>query len=1556
MFTSSRAQATAMALTALPLITCVLVQRSGRVTPSGPLRKELALQALGTQPLSFEANEGQIDRQVRFLSRGSGYTLFLTGDGAVLRLPGGKAEHRGKSGGRKAAPQPASVVRMQLQGANRAAQVRAEGEIATRSHYLLGNDSRNWRTGVRHYTRARYEQVYPGVDLVYYGNQRQLEYDFVVAPGADPRQIRLRFKGTERVEVSPQGDLLLHTAEGTLKQHRPVVYQEQGGRRTPVPGRYLLAKADSGAPATIGFEVPHYDPRLPLVIDPVLSYSSYVGGSGDDYGTGISVDGNGVAWIAGYTSSVSFPASGATTGAYGGGTDAFVARVSSTGALLSVTYLGGSGADRAHRICADSAGEAYLVGETSSDNFPTVNAYQSTFGGVIDAFLTKLSNSGAAISYSTYVGGQGDDRGNDVCVDGAGVAYITGLTTSTDYPTTAGAFKPTLQGTGSDAFVTGVGAAGNALLYSTYLGGTGDELANGIAVDTNGSVFVTGDTSSADFPTTAGAFQRTPGGGLYDVFLTRLNPGGASLAFSTFVGGNGVDRGAALALDGLGNSYLTGFTNSTSFPTVNAPQPVLGGGSGDAFVSMVNSTGTGMIYSTYLGGSNRDNGQSIVVEPDGTAAVVGLTDSTNFPRTSGGLLGGTDAFITRIAPGGVQLSYSASIGGAGSDLGLGVAADSAGGLYITGATDSANFSASTTYGGGEKDAFVVRLGSQPLLAPSNLQLTVVSSTQIDLSWTDNSNNEDSFTIERREGSGIFNVVGVAGANQTSFSDTGLSSLTTYTYRVRASSSDSTSAPSNEQTATTPAGLVAPSNLRATSVTRTQINLAWNDNSTGETGFRIERSTNGGLTYSTLATIGANVITYANTGLTGGTTYTYRVRATTAAGTSSASNELSASTLPDPPGAPVNLSATAGDTGVELVWEDGSFNETGFKIERATGAAGAFGQILTTNANVLTVMDTTTAPGTQYRYRVRATNTGGDSDYSNVATITTASATPSAPSGLTVTALSRTELKLTWDYAAADATTFQIERKTGAQAFALVNTVAGDQRTWTNTGLQANTTYTYRVRAHNAAGDSAYSAEVAATTLANPPATPTILTATPASRTSIVVSWIDRSVDETGFKIERKTGAGQFTLAGTAVANAVSFTDTGLTGETTYTYRVRATNSGGDSDPSAEASGTTRLNPPSDFTVTTVSSSQLRLNWTDNSGGETAYVIERASGGGSFAQVGHTDPNVTTYLDSGLAAQTTYQYRVSASDGLRLTEYAGPVSGTTLVSAPAAPHGLQAALQGARSVVLTWTDASNTETGVVIERKTGSGTFTQLQTVGAGTQTYTDSGLAAATAYTYRVKATNAGGDSAYTTEVSITTLPDAPVAPTGLTAVVMSVNQVRLSWTDSNGGSSQFRVSRRTGTGDMAVVGTVAAGVTLYLDSGLAAETDYTYSVKAFNPGGESAASNEATARIPTGGVLSVSTKVNFGSVKIGRPKVKTLKITNKGKGTLAGWVEAGGVTAPYRVIDGDGSFTLARKQSKLLRLEFNPTAKVTSTALLKITSTDPKKSSVNVTLTGKGK
>ncbi|MCC2667927.1 MAG: putative secreted protein, partial [Armatimonadetes bacterium] len=1684
---------------------------------------------LASQPLTFEANEGQTDGRVRYLSRGSGYGLFLASDEAVLQLAP-------KSEGVKA---PA-VVRMRLDGANRRATVRGTDPVATRSHYFLGRDPARWRTGVGQFARVRYEQVYEGIDLVYYGNQRQLEYDFVVAPGADPAAIRLRFDGAERATLAENGDLLLDTPAGTLRQHRPVVYQETAGRREQLEGAYRLA--DAGTGTTVTFEVGAYDRTRPLVIDPVLSYVAAVGGPGDDYGAGIAVDAGGTAWVAGYTSSTTFPAAGATHRASGGGTEVFVARISSAGALLSVTFLGGSGDDRGARICLDSSGNAYITGNTNSPNFPTVAPLQGAFGGLFDAFVAKLNASGSTLLYSTYLGGTGDDRSNDICVDGSGQAYVAGLTTSAAFPTTAGAYSRTLHSQSADAFVSVLGAAGNGFLYSTYLGGSGDDLISGIVPDGNGGAYLAGDTTSVDFPLSANAFQRVPGGGLYDAFVAHLDPGGAALDWSTLVGGNGVDRPTGLAVGFQGACYVTGFTNSTSFPVVNAPQPAAGGGAGDAFVTVVNGSGTGVIYSTYLGGTGRDTGQGIVVGPDGTASVVGLTDSNDLPGAGGGALAGTDAFVARIPAGGLTFAYASYLGGGGGDLGLGIAADLQGDLYITGGSSSQDFMTGP-FRGGQVDAFAVRLAMEQLTAPSNLTASVVSSCQINLAWQDHSDNEDSFTIERRTGAGPFGPVGAAGANQTTYSDIDLAPLTSYTYRVRAASATGSSQPSNTASGTTPVGPTPPSSLQAVAVSTSRINLTWADNSADETGFIVERSTNGGLSFTQRASLAPNVTSWPDTGLAAGTTYTYQVRAAVTGGCSAASNQVSATTQPGAPAPPTSLFAFAHTGGgVDLVWDDGSFNETTFKIERATGA-GAFAQIDTTPANAEAYLDLSAAPSTQYRYRVRASNSGGDSAFSNIATVTTPAgaplaptalavsvfssselrltwsdsstneanfkidrrvapgsfaevaqvdsnvtsfadtgltpnttyiyrvratnalgssapsneasgttpiAPPAAPTGLAVAPLSRTQLRLTWTHAAGGAASFRVERKTGAAAFAFAGTVSGDQREYTDSGLAAGTSYVYRIYARNSGGDSPYSNEVTGTTLPDAPLAPTDALATPLSRTSVQVTWADRSSDEDTFRIERRTAGGSFELAGTAMANSTSFTDPGRTGETEYTYRIAAVNGGGTSGFSNLTSATTFVNPPTGLTVTATAMGTLRVAWVDASAIETFYLVERAANGSGFTEIGSVGPNQTSYLDTGLPSDMTFSYRVRSTDGRVPSEYAGPVDGTTLPVPPSAPQFLSVSVLPGRSLQLDWIDTSNNESGFVVERRDPGGSFAPVTTVPAGTHTFVDSGLTGATAYTYRVKAVNAGGESGYSNEASGTTLPDPPAvplnltvtvdptgglrlawadassnetsfeieratgagafaplvsapanatgyldgtvqgltsytyrvsarngggdsapsntatatapnpippAPSGLSAVVFSATRVRLTWTDNSGGQAQFRILRRSaGAAQATAVGTAGAGSTTYTDGGLSAATEYTYSVTAFTSGGESVASNEVIVSIPTGGVLSLSSRVNFGSRKVATRYVKSITLKNKGRGLLSGFVDPGSVTGAFRVLEGGGSFSLARNQKKILRVEFAPTAKATFNSSLRVTSSDPRRDTVDVAVYGKGK
>ncbi|OGT27859.1 MAG: hypothetical protein A2Z17_01365, partial [Gammaproteobacteria bacterium RBG_16_66_13] len=666
-------------------------------------------------PPSFEANRGQSDGQVKFLSRGPGYTLFLTPTEAVFVLSQPRPDVAAGTG--DAGITEPVVVRTQLLGANPAPQVLGLNELPGRSNYFIGNDPRNWHVDIPTYARVRYEQVYPGIDLVYYGKQGQLEYDFVVHPGADPGVIELGVQGARELTLDPQGDLIVHTAGGELTHCAPVIYQEIDGRRQFVPGGY-----DLKGPERVGFATAAYDSSRPLVIDPSLRYSTFLGGSSDDRGLGIAVDGSGNAYVTGFTGSTNFPTANALQPSFGGGVDVFVTKVDASGsALVYSTFLGGSAFDEGVGIAVDGSGNAYVTGATFSSDFPTANALQPAFGGGRgDVFVTKVNADGSALAYSTYLGGSGGETtfGGEgvggIAVDGSGNAYVTGLTDSADFPT-ANALQPVKLTGRETAFVTKVNAAGSALVYSTFLGGSTYDQGYGIAVDGSGNAYVTGLAASPDFPT-ANALQPAFGGG-EDAFVTKVNAAGSALVYSTFLGGSSYDRGLGIAVDGSGNAYVTGFTGSTNFPTANALQPAFGGGD-DAFVTKVNADGSALAYSTYLGGNAFDRGFGIAVDGSGNAYVTGFTGSTNFPTANAlqpAFGGGDDAFVTKVNADGSALAYSTYLGGNAFDRGFGIAVDGSGNAYVTGLAASPDFPTANAlqpaFGGGFADAFVTKVNA-----------------------------------------------------------------------------------------------------------------------------------------------------------------------------------------------------------------------------------------------------------------------------------------------------------------------------------------------------------------------------------------------------------------------------------------------------------------------------------------------------------------------------------------------------------------------------------------------------------------------------------------------------------------------------------------------------------------------------------------------------------------------------------------------------------------------------------------------------------------------------
>ena len=685
--------------------------RMAASSTGGHPAKPQMIEAYGKLPMAFEANQGQADSAVKFLARGSGYTLFLAANEAVLALQkfsatGGQSSVCNQNPPSEIAETQSTVLRMKLVGANPAARITGAEELLGKSNYFIGNDPRKWRTGVRNYSKVKYQNVYHGVDLVYYGNQRQIEYDFVVAPGADPRAITLSFENADKAEIDAQGNIVLRAGVDKLVMQKPYIYQEMNGAKQEIVGSFVLAGKQAG------FHIADYDASLPLVIDPVLSYSTYLGGSGTEHAEGIAVDPAGNVYVAGWTDSPNFPTANAFQATLKGGQDAFVTKLNPNGsALVYSTYLGGSSsADFGFGIGVDALGNAYITGRTDSPDFPTASPFQANRKGSSDAFVTKLNASGSALVYSTYLGGSEFDRGLSIAVDAAGNAYVTGRSeafSTSDFPTVS-PFQATLMGT-MDAFVTKLNSSG-AILYSTYLGGSSGDEGRGIAVDSQGNAYVTGLTGSDNFPT-ANPLLGNSGNG--EAFVTKFNPTGSALVYSTYLGGTNRDDAYSIAVDNAGNAYVTGSTSSNDFPTANPLQANRKGSFDDAFVTKINPAGSTFVYSTYFSGGFNTTGRGIATDSQGNAYVTGRDSGPNFPLVNpiqgSGSIG---AIVTKLNPTGSALVYSTYLGSNSNDEGRAIAVDQSGNAYVTGNTLATNFPTKNPIqanNGGGQDAFVVKI-------------------------------------------------------------------------------------------------------------------------------------------------------------------------------------------------------------------------------------------------------------------------------------------------------------------------------------------------------------------------------------------------------------------------------------------------------------------------------------------------------------------------------------------------------------------------------------------------------------------------------------------------------------------------------------------------------------------------------------------------------------------------------------------------------------------------------------------------------------------------------
>ena len=692
--------------------------------------KAKALEVYGELPLLFIENQGQLDAEVRYYVKAAGQTIYLTDDGMVFDLTRYQREDAD-------VPDPADrqaerlVFGLDFVGASESPTVQGRDRGKAVVNYFIGNDPQKWYADIRSYKEVVYQSIYPGIDLRLYGNAGLLEYEFIVAPGADVSDIALAYSGIDSLAIEG-GELVAGTPLGETRQSQPYIYQQAGDQEVAVDGGFRLAGGN-----TYGFEVAAYNASYPIIIDPALLYSTYLGGveSGDpNYGYAIAVDASGCAYVTGYTQSDDFPARNAYDDSPRGSSDAFVTKLDATksgdASLIYSTYLGGSGDEYGYGIAVDSSGSAYVTGHTQSGDFPTRNAYDDSHGGSFDAFVAKIDTTQSgddSLVYSTYLGGSGYEYGYGIAVDSSGSAYVTGSTSSHDFPT-LNPYQSANAG-GSDAFVAKINttqSGDDSLVYSTYLGGSGYEYGYGIAVDSSGSAYVTGSTSSHDFPT-LNPYQSANAGGS-DAFVAKIDTtksGDQSLVYSTYVGGSGWDQGRGVAVDSSGSAYVTGHTQSGDFPTRNAYDDSLGGGS-DAFATKIDTTkfaDQSLIYSTYLGGSSGDSGYAIAIDATACAYITGSTWSHDFPARNAyddSPRGSSDAFVTKLdatKSGDASLIYSTYLGGGMgrnyNDFGIAVAADSSGCAYVTGATHSTAFPIRNAYqatGGATMiDAFVTKI-------------------------------------------------------------------------------------------------------------------------------------------------------------------------------------------------------------------------------------------------------------------------------------------------------------------------------------------------------------------------------------------------------------------------------------------------------------------------------------------------------------------------------------------------------------------------------------------------------------------------------------------------------------------------------------------------------------------------------------------------------------------------------------------------------------------------------------------------------------------------------
>ncbi len=657
----------------------------------------------------FVPNRGQAAGSARFTARTPGQDLYFHEDGLTAVLFSSERNTQDQQATIKG-----TVVKIAFLGASHAI-LQALHPAAGQFHYFTGNDPSNWRTHIPSYEQLRYANLWGGVDLTLAGEKEGLKFLWSLSHPSRVSSIRIRYEGAEEIRIKEDGSLVIRHALGELIDPAPVAWQEIGGKKKPVECAYVV-NGDTVSFAISGA----YAATAPLFIDPVLPYSTFLGGSMADSANAICVDSAGCAYVAGYTYSTNFPVTpGAFQTAFAGEEMAFLTKLAADGRTLVYSTFLGRGTTEGNGVAVDENHCAYITGYTNSGSFPvTPGAFQTVFGGAYDAFVTKVSADGARLIYSTFLGGIDTEFGMAVAVDSQGCAYATGITLSGNFPVTPGAYQTALRG-GIDAYIAKLSPTGASLVYSTYFGGNDVVWADAVAIDAQGCAYITGETTSINMPVTPGAFQRVYGGGSSDAFVTKLAADGSALVYSTYLGGSEYDGGNGIAVDAQNIAHVAGGTSSFNFPvTPGAFQTVYSGGFNDSFITKLAPDGGSLVGSTFLGGNGSDIAKCVALDQHGNVYTAGSTNSSNFPVTPQVIPsyfhGFLDAYVSILSPDLSRLPVSLYIGGSSSTNGLGIALGANGAVYVTGSTSSPDFpvtpGAFQTVNAGGADAFVVKDG------------------------------------------------------------------------------------------------------------------------------------------------------------------------------------------------------------------------------------------------------------------------------------------------------------------------------------------------------------------------------------------------------------------------------------------------------------------------------------------------------------------------------------------------------------------------------------------------------------------------------------------------------------------------------------------------------------------------------------------------------------------------------------------------------------------------------------------------------------------------------